>query len=197
MMKYLRKGILLAAVLLLCLLSASACSAGKKQEDSSSASSEVVSPTLFAEGTSIGGKDISGKTVDEALEIARAAIEENMKTMEITVKFRDDTVSLSKGDFQVKEVLELLQVRQYFDCVVTGDDVKRKKPAPDPYLQVLAQTHMDAEAAVAVEDSKNGVLSAQNAGIFCFGYGADQTSEQDLSMADALITAFSEIKNYF
>lgn len=100
-----RKLILAAAVLLL-ITSSAACSQ-KPKEESSMVSSEISDPTLFAEGTSIGGKNISGKTVEEALKIAREAMEENMKTLEITVKFKDDTVSLSKEDFQVKETLEL------------------------------------------------------------------------------------------
>ena len=179
MMKYLRKGILLAAVLLLCLLSASACSAGKKQEDSSSASSEVVSPTLFAEGTSIGGKDISGKTVDEALEIARAAIEENMKTMEITVKFRDDTVSLSKGDFQVKEVLELV-LPKLLESRKTGDH-------PLPYVTDLSETGKqklrDAAKDCSVQGKNATVEGYDNsAGTFKF------TEEQNGSRVDMVTT---------
>ena len=50
--------------------------------------------------------------MDEALEIARAAIDEAVNSMEITVKFRDDTVVLSGEDFTTQNVLELTLPKQ-------------------------------------------------------------------------------------
>lgn len=93
----------------------------------------------------------------------------------------------------VEEVLELLHIRQYFDYTVAGDEVANKKPAPDPYLRVLELSGLKAEDAVAVEDSKNGVKSACNAGIFCFGYLTGDAEGQDLSMADTVIRRLDEI----
>jgi HAD superfamily hydrolase (TIGR01509 family) len=51
-----------------------------------------------------------------------------------------------------------------FPVRVTGDDVERTKPAPDPYL--LGAKLLDAapERCVALEDSPNGVASATAAG---------------------------------
>ncbi len=77
------------------------------KEEELPSSSQVRDPDLFPEGTSIGGKNISGKTVGEALTIAQGALEEAKNAMQITVKFRDDTVVLSKGDFVTKDLLEL------------------------------------------------------------------------------------------
>jgi HAD superfamily hydrolase (TIGR01509 family) len=51
-----------------------------------------------------------------------------------------------------------------FPVTVTGDDVTRAKPDPEPYL--LAAKLLDADPArcVALEDSPNGVASAAGAG---------------------------------
>jgi HAD superfamily hydrolase (TIGR01509 family) len=51
-----------------------------------------------------------------------------------------------------------------FTAVVTGDDVARPKPDPEPYL--LAAKLLDAapENCVALEDSPSGVMSATGAG---------------------------------
>ncbi|HEX9039863.1 MAG TPA: HAD family phosphatase [Trebonia sp.] len=51
-----------------------------------------------------------------------------------------------------------------FTATVTGDDVSRPKPDPEPYL--LAAKLLDAapENCVALEDSPNGVTSATGAG---------------------------------
>src|SRR6266567_1498824 len=46
---------------------------------------------------------------------------------------------------------------------------------------------------IAIEDSKNGVLSAKNAGMFCIGLRNGFNEEQDLSMADMVISGFAEL----
>ena len=54
---------------------------------------------------------------------------------------------------------------EIFDAVVAGDDVPNKKPAPDAYLRVLELLGVPAEAAIAFEDSRNGLVSALGAGL--------------------------------
>lgn len=51
-----------------------------------------------------------------------------------------------------------------FQAVVTGDDVKRSKPDPDPYLRVAARLGLPAEHCMVFEDSPAGVASARAAG---------------------------------
>jgi HAD superfamily hydrolase (TIGR01509 family) len=47
-----------------------------------------------------------------------------------------------------------------FPVTVTGDDVPRTKPAPDPYLKAASLLNAPPERCVALEDSPNGVASA-------------------------------------
>ncbi len=96
-----------AAASLLLITSFSACNREEKPESSAPSSSQTENHTVFPQGTSIGGRDISGKTAREALTAAREALEKEAAALEITVKFKDDTVSLTKDDFTVKDVLEL------------------------------------------------------------------------------------------
>ncbi|MFJ2032612.1 HAD family hydrolase [Streptosporangium sp. NPDC087985] len=51
-----------------------------------------------------------------------------------------------------------------FDHVVTGDDVTRTKPDPEPYLKAARLLGVAAARCVALEDSPNGVTSATAAG---------------------------------
>jgi len=48
----------------------------------------------------------------------------------------------------------------HFPVTVTGDDVARTKPAPDPYLRAAKLLNAPPEHCVALEDSPNGVASA-------------------------------------
>jgi len=51
-----------------------------------------------------------------------------------------------------------------FPVTVTGDDVMRTKPDPEPYLLAAKLLDADPEQCVALEDSPNGVASATAAG---------------------------------
>jgi HAD superfamily hydrolase (TIGR01509 family) len=53
----------------------------------------------------------------------------------------------------------------HFAAIVAGDEVPRKKPAPDVYLQVLSQLNLPAAQCLAIEDSRNGMVAASSAGI--------------------------------
>ncbi len=100
-----RIGAFTAAVLLA--LTLGACKGKDAEESSEPEVSTVTNGTVFPEGTEIGGINIGGKTKEEALEIAKGAMEEAVNGLEITVTFKDDTVLLKDGDFTIKDVLEL------------------------------------------------------------------------------------------
>ena len=51
-----------------------------------------------------------------------------------------------------------------FDVVVTGDNVSRGKPHPEPYLHAARLLGVDPSACVAIEDSNPGATSAEAAG---------------------------------
>ena len=53
----------------------------------------------------------------------------------------------------------------YFDVIITGDDVSRGKPAPDIFLKVAAELETDPAACLVVEDSYNGIRAAHAAGM--------------------------------
>ncbi len=77
-----------------------------------------------------------------------------------------------------------------FAAVVAADDVARKKPAPDVYLEVLSQLDMSAASCIAIEDSRNGLMAATRAGIPVLItrslYFHDDTFEGALAVLDDL-----------
>ncbi len=54
---------------------------------------------------------------------------------------------------------------ELFEVICAGDSVPNKKPAPDVYLKALEELDLPAASCVAIEDSRNGLLSAVGAGI--------------------------------
>jgi len=68
----------------------------------------------------------------------------------------------SSSHAEIEPYLEAAGIRPYLGTVVGGGDVKRHKPAPDPY--VLAGERLGIRTALAVEDSAPGIESALAAG---------------------------------
>ena len=54
---------------------------------------------------------------------------------------------------------------QYFQTMTTGDQVVHSKPDPEIYTLACRSLGVDPARAVAVEDSRNGILSARGAGM--------------------------------
>ena len=61
--------------------------------------------------------------------------------------------------------LELCGLGEYFQAVTTGNEVSRGKPDPEIYLTTCRKLGLSPETCLAVEDSKNGILSARAAGM--------------------------------
>jgi beta-phosphoglucomutase-like phosphatase (HAD superfamily) len=59
-----------------------------------------------------------------------------------------------------------------FATIVTGDQVTRGKPDPEPYLLAAERLGVDAGACVAIEDSPTGIASARAAGVTTLGVEA-------------------------
>jgi HAD superfamily hydrolase (TIGR01509 family) len=61
--------------------------------------------------------------------------------------------------------LELAGLASYFRATVSSEEVGRGKPAPDVYLEAARRLDVDPSRAAAIEDSRNGILSAAAAGM--------------------------------
>jgi sugar-phosphatase len=98
-------------------------------------------------------------------------------------------VTSSASTANVSLALETLGLADQFDAVVTSGDVKRGKPAPDPYLAAAHRLGVDPRDAVVFEDTTFGVASARAAGARCVGV-ATTLRREDLSEADLVIDNF-------
>ncbi len=89
--------------------------------------------------------------------------------------------------------LTRLGLIDYFDSVKCFDDVKRTKPDPELYLAVLDALGVHGQQAIALEDSPNGVIAAQQAGIFCVAVPNPVTSQLSLLHADLCLSSLTEV----
>jgi HAD superfamily hydrolase (TIGR01509 family) len=56
-----------------------------------------------------------------------------------------------------------------FDAILTGSDVRRKKPDPEIFLAAAAQLGLKAETCLVIEDAPNGLRAGKSAGAACLG----------------------------
>jgi HAD superfamily hydrolase (TIGR01509 family) len=81
----------------------------------------------------------------------------------------------------------------YFDSIKCFDDVTQSKPDPELYLAVLEALGVHGHEAIALEDSPNGVIAAQQAGIFCVVVPNPVTRQLPLEHADLCLSFLHDI----
>lgn len=59
--------------------------------------------------------------------------------------------------------LDRVNIRRFFDAVVTGDMVKNGKPSPDIFLEAGRRIGAEAGECIVCEDSYSGIEAASNA----------------------------------
>jgi HAD superfamily hydrolase (TIGR01509 family) len=79
-----------------------------------------------------------------------------------------------------------------FDYMKCGDEVTHTKPHPELYLSVLEALNTAPDQAIALEDSPNGVLAAQRAGIFCVAIPNVVTGQLPLDHADLRLSSLAD-----
>jgi len=79
-----------------------------------------------------------------------------------------------------------------FDLLLAGDVVERKKPAPDIYLLALERLGVTAPETLVIEDSRNGLLAANAAGLRCVMTVNGYTEEEDNSEAILVVSSLGD-----
>ena len=90
--------------------------------------------------------------------------------------------------------LERLETVDGWACILCANgDAARAKPRPTLYLEALEKVGVAPEAAIAFEDSPNGIAAARAAGIFCVAVPNSVTAQLDVSAADFLVESLEAI----
>lgn len=76
--------------------------------------------------------------------------------------------------------------------VFAGDVVGRKKPDPAIYALALERLGLPAREAVAIEDSRNGLVAATAAGLACVVTISGYTSDEDFSEAALVVSSLGD-----
>ncbi|SOC11891.1 HAD family hydrolase [Rhodobacter maris] len=77
-------------------------------------------------------------------------------------------------------------MEEIFEVIAAGDEVAKKKPAPDVYLRALDGLSLPPGECLAFEDSRAGLASAQAAGLRVVLTPSAYTAGDDFCTADFL-----------
>jgi len=64
-------------------------------------------------------------------------------------------------------ILNGTNLKQYFETVLSAEEVKNGKPAPDIFLEAARRIDVSPAECVVVEDSRYGIMAAKAAGMYC------------------------------
>jgi HAD superfamily hydrolase (TIGR01509 family) len=94
-------------------------------------------------------------------------------------------IASSADKIKVQANLQKIELPvDFWDAVIWGEDVEKKKPAPDIFLLAATKLKVDPKYCTVVEDAVNGIQAAHTAGMHCVAvattFPADKLREADV-----------------
>lgn len=74
-------------------------------------------------------------------------------------------IATSNSRELAQNVADVHGLHNYFDCIMTGSDVEKGKPAPDIYLAVAARMAVEPSKCLVFEDICHGITAGLTAGM--------------------------------
>ena len=137
---------------------------------------------LYAENTSVRSRLYDG--VSEALEFLKST---DVKIGCVTNKASEFTLP----------ILNDLGISDYFETVLCGDQVERKKPDPQPLIMSAEKLGVSPSASMMLGDSMSDVKAARAAefSIICMSYGYNHGEDIRDYNPDVVVDSMAEIKD--
>ena len=89
-------------------------------------------------------------------------------------------------------VLDKTNTREFFDIVMSAEDVIKGKPDPEIYLKTAQNLACTPRSCVVFEDSFPGLIAAKNAGMTVIALTTTYLPDE-LKEADYIINDFTEV----
>lgn len=92
-----------------------------------------------------------------------------------------------------------LNLYNYFDLILTKEDVEKKKPDSEIFLKILTKLNANSSECIVIEDSLNGIKSAKGAHITTINIyepHCNNEREEIDKITDFKINDYQELLNY-
>lgn len=91
-------------------------------------------------------------------------------------------------------VLDELKIKDKFDVIAAGNEVKLGKPNPDVFLLAAKKLGADPADCVVIEDARHGVIAAKRAGMKCVWLTSGEQLGQSEYPADITVRSLNELR---
>jgi beta-phosphoglucomutase len=82
-----------------------------------------------------------------------------------------------------------------FDAVITGSDLERGKPDPDPFLKALEKLDLTKNECIVIENAPLGITAAKRAGLYCVAV-ASMLEPEKVQHADLVLENHEGLLGY-
>ncbi|TXT61905.1 MAG: hypothetical protein BAJALOKI1v1_1080007 [Promethearchaeota archaeon] len=131
-------------------------------------------------------------------ELIKDKIEPIPGVISLIKELKEEKVPLavgSSGPLQnVTLLLESLQIKDVFDVIITGADVKKGKPDPEVFQIIQEQLQISPDKCIVIEDAPVGIKAAKNARMKAIALTTTHKKEE-LKAADLILEDLSQV-NY-
>lgn len=115
------------------------------------------------------------------------------KLIELCAPHFTMAVASSSHQKEVREILKTHNLLQYFQTVVCGDMVTKRKPDPEIYLKAARILGSKPQHCMAFEDTEHGLNAAKAAGMYGVAIPTILSQNHDFSAADVCLKSLEEI----
>jgi beta-phosphoglucomutase len=116
-----------------------------------------------------------------------------IKDLILYLKSKNILVALGSASKNAIPLLKSLELLEFFDAIVDGNDVTHAKPDPEVFLLAAEKLRVSPANCVVVEDSQAGIQAANIAGMTSVGIG----SPENLSGSDFLFASTGDLTTDF
>lgn len=150
---------------------------------------------------SLTGKPIDARAFWAQVDRQRMEIIENSPPLPGVTSYLDQAkqrglklaIASSSPHSWVDGHLQRLGLFHYFDVLKCQEDVRQIKPEPELFLAALSALQLQPDEALIFEDSRNGVLAAQRAGIRVVAVPNPVTYHLDTSAASLVLRSLADL----
>lgn len=109
------------------------------------------------------------------------------------LKSREIPIVLASASRNAPSIIRSLDIESYIDYIVSPDEIKHNKPAPDIFIAGAERCQALHEQCIVVEDAYTGVEAGKKAGMYVIGIGQPEV----LGKADHVLSTTEQLTHVF
>ena len=158
---------------------------------------EMASDLISRRGLTLSPRDLVSAKDEEFFSMVTKAppMAGVMETLEEAKREGLRLAVASSSNMQTVElIIRSLGIIDYFEHLITGDQVANGKPAPDIFLLAAERMEVKPQECLVLEDTDAGVHAAKRAGMFCVAIPCEATKHQSHDEADSRLKSMAELR---